>query len=73
MVDMAWPGVAATSLAETAQPEPLSVQVAASVAGRMEEGEPEASLADVAMGQASTSMSPTPSTARGAALEELLP
>ena len=39
----------------------------------MEEGTPEASLADVAMGQASVSTSPTPSTAGRSAPKELLP
>ena len=41
--------------------------------GRIEGGAPEASFMDVAMGQASLSMSPAPSVARGAALEELPP
>jgi len=39
----------------------------------MEEGALEASLVDVVMGQASMSMSSTPSTTEGAAPEGLLP
>lgn len=39
----------------------------------MQEDVAEASLVDMAMGQASTSVLLTPSTARGATLEELLP
>jgi len=39
--------------------------------GRIEGGAPEASFMDVAIGQGSMSMSPTPSIARGATLEEL--
>ena len=44
-----------------------------SVAGQTEGGTPKASFADVAIGEASVSMSPAPSIARGAALEELPP
>ena len=50
VVDMARQGATATSQAETAQLEPSSVQVATSTMDRMEEGTPEASLLDVAMG-----------------------
>ena len=44
-----------------------------SAVGRRDGGTPEASIVDVAIGQASVSMSPTPSVARGATLEELSP
>ena len=43
------------------------------MAGWMEGGALEASFVDVVIGQASMSMSPAPSIARGAALEELSP
>ena len=72
VVDVARPSAATTSQAETAQLEPLSVHVAASAAGRTKEGAPETTLADLAMGQASASMSPAPSIAERAAPEELL-
>ena len=49
------------------------MRVAASLVGQTEESRPEASLVDVAMEQASASMSPAPSTTGGAALEELWP
>ena len=73
VVGVAQSGMAMTSKAEAVQLEPSSVRVAVSAAGQTEEGAPEASLADVVMGQASTSTSPDPSTARGATPEELLP
>ena len=47
--------------------EPSSVWVATFPTGQMEEDVPEASLADVTMGQTSTSTSLTPSTAGGSA------
>ena len=47
------------------------MQVAMSAVWRTEGGAPKASFMDVVTGQAFVSMSPTPSIARGAALEEL--
>ena len=58
---------------ETAWPELSSARAGLSTGGQTEEGAPETSITDVAMGQAFASMSPAPSTARGATLEELLP
>ena len=49
------------------------MQVAVSVAGRTREGTLEASLEDVAIGQASAFTSPAPSTTEGPTPEELLP
>jgi len=49
------------------------MQVAVSTAGWMEGGALEASFTDVVIGQASMSVSPAPSIAREAALEELPP
>ena len=68
VVGAAWPVVSSTLQAEATRPEPLSVQVAVSMAGRMEGGAPEASFVDVAIGQASVSMSPAPYIAKGATL-----
>ena len=69
----AWLVVSSMLQVEEAWPEPPSVQVAASAAERMEGGAPKASFVEVAIGQASVVTSPTPSIARGAALEELPP
>ena len=65
-------GMSRVPVAGVAQPKPSYAWVTASPAGWMEEHTPEASMADVAMGQASASMSPAPSTTGGSALEELL-
>ena len=73
MADTVWPVMSSMSQAEEARLELLSVQVAMPAAGQMKGGAPEASFVDVATGQASMSTSPTPSVARGAALEELPP
>ena len=47
---VARPVVSSTSQAKAARPEPSSVQVAMSMAGRTEGGTPKASFADVAIG-----------------------
>ena len=49
------------------------MRMAAPAVVQTKEGAPEASSVDVVTGQASASMSPTPSTAEGSTLEELLP
>ena len=49
------------------------MRVATPRLGQTEEGAPEASIVDVAMGQASVSTSPTPSTAKEVTPKELLP
>ena len=71
--EVAWPGAAMTSLVETAQPGPSSVQTAAPVVGRTEEAAPGVSLQGAMVGQASSSASPVYSTTRGLVPEELLP
>ena len=72
MVGAVWPVMSSTSRAEASWSEPLSMKVVVSIVGQIEGGTPEESFVDVAIGQASVSVSPTPSIARGAALEELL-
>ena len=73
MAGVAWLVMSSTSWAEVAWLEPSSVQVVVFAMKRTERGAPMASFMDVVIGQASMHASPTPSIARGAALEELPP